>query len=65
MAKFCKVGEAAEIMGKTRNTVYNRLKDGRLQTVVAFKGTPAAEEFFYKSQVIALRDEAQSAKENK
>ncbi len=54
LSQFIKVKEAADILGKTRNTVYARMREGKLNAVLAFKGTPAEETFFYRDQVEAL-----------
>ncbi len=51
---FIKVKEAAKILGVCRDTVYNRVKAGKLDNVTAFKGTDAEEAFFYRHQVEAL-----------
>ena len=54
MAKFCRVKEAAKILNVTRNTVYNRVKDGRLNVAEGFIGSEDTEALFYRAQVEAL-----------
>lgn len=55
LRQFIKVGEAAEILGMTRNTVYSRMREGKLQTVTIYEGTTAEEVLFYREQVEALK----------
>lgn len=53
--KFVKVKEAAKILGKTRGTVYNRMRSGLLDVVILCQGTDAEEKLFYREQVERLK----------
>jgi hypothetical protein len=56
LSQFIKVGEAAQIMNVTRNTVYARARAGLLDTVPVFVGTSSAEAFFWRAQVEDLAE---------
>lgn len=51
LKKFVKVREAAEILGVSRKTVYNRMNDNKLQYTIDASG----EKMFYRAQVEALK----------